>query len=55
MTNNNETIITMSFKAFVDKSKHIFLFLSVNQERDTLLQSIKHFLLTLKIPEFNNL
>ena len=55
MTDNNETVMTMSPKASVNQSKHILSFLSVNQERDTLLQSIKHFLLTLETPEFDNL
>ena len=55
MTDNNETVMTMSPKASVNQSEHILSFLSVNQERDTLLQSIKHFLLTLETPEFDNL
>ena len=55
MTDNNETVMTMSPKASVNQSKHILSFLSVNQERDTLLQSIKHFLLILKISGFDNL
>ena len=55
MIDDNETIMTMSPKASVNKSKHILSLLSVNQERDTLLQSIKHFLLILEIPEFDNL
>ena len=37
------------------KVNSFFHLLSVNQERDTLLQSIKHFLLTLETPEFDNL
>ena len=42
-------------KLLLIKANTFFYFLSVNQERDTLLQSIKYFLLTLETPEFDSL
>ena len=43
MIDNNETVITMSPKAFVNKSKHILLF-SISQSRKRYTPSINQIL-----------